>query len=237
MQWATHRLAGPDQNISHRAHNSDFPHEKIEKIALDVLHTVRKHRCLGNRLTHRRRPQSRRLVSSPFRERLCLSAHTARGPDLPTSSSSSFSLSLASRSGPRTSSPHVAGLASRGQRAGAVVDCGPRIASLVPALTADDPAESTHLADGIDEVLGSYDSRPIGYLDVPADASELGRSLTVLTPGDRLPSAVVVHPYRDDLVAEPDAGRIYERRHDASGPVGRNRRRAGRGSRRAPGRP
>jgi hypothetical protein len=59
-----------------------------------------------------------------------------------------------------------------------------------------------------------YDSRLIGYLDVPEDASELSISLEVMSE-DRLPAGVTVRLYRDDYLFEVDAFEIYEFGHEA----------------------
>lgn len=59
----------------------------------------------------------------------------------------------------------------------------------------------------------SYEGRLIGYLDVPADASELELSLEVVT-GDQLPAEVTVRLYRDDAFSEIDAFDIYEFGHE-----------------------
>lgn len=60
----------------------------------------------------------------------------------------------------------------------------------------------------------TYDSRLIGAIDVPADASELDLSLAVLTE-DWLPTAVTVRLYREGYYVEPRDFQIYEFGHEA----------------------
>ncbi len=61
-----------------------------------------------------------------------------------------------------------------------------------------------------------YDSRLVGYLDVPEDASELDLSLEVMSE-DQLPAGVTVRLYRDDSLFEVHAFEIYEFEHEAEG--------------------
>lgn len=60
-----------------------------------------------------------------------------------------------------------------------------------------------------------YDSRLVGYVDVPADASELALSLAAFTPADMLPSAISVRLHHDRHSGGLGAFEVYEFGHEA----------------------
>jgi hypothetical protein len=73
------------------------------------------------------------------------------------------------------------------------------------------PAEGTNMAlVNISSIGSTYESRLIGHIDVPADATELDLSLAVLVPADRTPDVIAVRLYHDDETDGLDALDIYE---------------------------
>jgi hypothetical protein len=71
------------------------------------------------------------------------------------------------------------------------------------------PVEGVSMAVVGTPVYPYYESRLIGYLDVPADATEIDLSVAVLVPEEVLPSAMTVRLYHDDALDTPDAIDVY----------------------------
>jgi hypothetical protein len=63
---------------------------------------------------------------------------------------------------------------------------------------------------------GRADSRLIGYLDVPTDATALDLSLALLAPEENLPEVVVIRLYRDLAAAGYETLDAYEFDHEAA---------------------